>query len=321
MPRELKIIYMGTPDFAVTPLKSILDAGYNVSAVVTVPDKPVGRGQQMQMSAVKKFAIENGLPVMQPENLKSNDFIEELKKYEANLFVVVAFRMLPETVWSMPAYGTINLHASLLPQYRGAAPINHALINGETQTGVTTFFIEKQIDTGKIIIQDTVEITREENAGTLHDKLMFLGSKTLVRTLELISENKIRETDQKLLISNENSLKQAPKIYKQDCLINWAEPGMVIYNKIRGLSPYPCAHTHIGEGNKKKQLKIFKARFVEEDDVQAYGKIITDNKNILGIYVKDGIVYVEEVQLEGKKRMTVNEFLRGFAVKAEEKMY
>jgi len=305
---------MGTPDFAVEPLRAIINSGYEVVAVVTMPDKPAGRGQILQSSPVKKFAIEHNIPLLQPVKLRDPIFVNDLKALKANLIVVVAFRMLPEQVWQMPEFGTLNLHASLLPQYRGAAPINHAIMNGETETGVTTFFIEKEIDTGKIILSAKVSIAMEEDAGALHDKLMHKGSKLIIDTLERIVKNEVREINQTELVKDSAELKLAPKIYKENCQIDWNKPVLEIYNKIRGLSPYPGAFTSISMNNTDPRiLKIFKCSFESIDTIsETCGKIYTDNKTYLKISGKDGFIHLEELQLEGKKRISCNEFLRGY---------
>ena len=250
----MRIIYFGTPEFAASQLEAILAAGYEVPAVVTTPDRPAGRGKQMHASEVKECALRHGLPVLQPEKLKDDDFVAKLRSYNADLFVVVAFRMLPEVVWSMPRKGTINLHASLLPQYRGAAPINHAIINGETETGLTTFILDKEIDTGAMIIQEKMPIGEKMNAGELHDALMNLGNDVIVKTIKMIDNNEVHPKSQETVIEEENlTLKPAPKIFKEDCYIDWNKSGKEIFNFVRGLSPYPAAHAKIQnpQGEKK----------------------------------------------------------------------
>lgn len=312
MKKHLRIIYMGTPEFAVEPLQSMLEAGYEVAAVITVPDKPMGRGRKIQESPVKRFASLHQIPVLQPVNLKAPGFITELQSYNANLQVVVAFRMLPEIVWQMPEFGTLNLHASLLPQYRGAAPINHAIINGETETGITTFFIEKEIDTGKIILSEKHPIFPDDDAGTLHDRLMLAGGKLIVRTLELISTNKVNEINQDVLVDKNTSLKIAPKLFKDDCRIDWNMGCKEIHNRIRGLSPYPGAFTMLELKNRPAQfLKIYKSGFQIQKVTEIPGTIVSDYKNLLSIYAENGLIHIREVQLEGKKRLNVEEFLRG----------
>ena len=306
--RELRIVFMGTPDFAVPSLDILVQHNYEIVGVITAPDKPAGRGQQLHQSAVKKYAVEKNLAVLQPEKLKNADFINELKALEPNLFIVVAFRMLPELVWQMPEYGTFNLHASLLPQYRGAAPINWAVINGEKETGVTTFFLQQEIDTGNIILQEKINIEDEDNAGSVHDKLMDIGSQLVLKTVQQIEENSVTEQPQELTTS-----KHAPKIYKETCLIDWNKPVLEIHNLIRGLSPYPTAFTHL-DG---KVLKIYKSavilRQAQDDSAQAQNDkaYLTDNKTYLSFKCANGYLDILELQLEGKKRMKVDEFLRG----------
>ena len=312
MSRELRIIYMGTPQFAVEPLRAMIHAGYNVLAVITAPDKPAGRGQKIHYSAVKEFAIENNIRILQPEKLKDPGFIHELKSLNANLQVVVAFRMLPEVVWQMPEYGTLNLHASLLPQYRGAAPINHAIINGETETGLTTFFIEQEIDTGNIILSRKLPILPSDDAGLLHDKLMVAGGDIMLETLKLIETGNIIAQRQENILPGKTVLNPAPKIFKNDCRINWADPCLKIHNRVRGLSPFPGAFSFLVTDNEIiKQVKIFGTTFQLTGTSGLPGTIITDNKNSFSVITGDGIIRIEELQLEGKKRMTAAEFLRG----------
>ncbi len=314
---NFRIIFMGTPDFATESLKILTENNYHIVAVITAPDKPAGRGRKLQQSSVKKYALEKGLKILQPTNLKNETFISELKKLKADLQIVVAFRMLPEIVWAMPKYGTINLHASLLPQYRGAAPINHAIINGETITGVTTFFIEKEIDTGNIIAQKKVKILPDENAGKLHDKLMFTGAQLILQTVDDIINDRVKPIPQKKLSEGE-ILKPAPKIFKEDCIINWQNPAEKIYNFIRGLSPYPAAMTKIRKGDKTYILKIFKTEVIKENHNHKIGKIISDNKNYLKIATKDAFIDIKELQLQGKKRMKVKDLLNGFDIEGVE---
>ncbi len=305
---------MGTPGFAVAPLQAILESGYKVAAVVTVPDKPAGRGQTLHQSAVKKYALEKGLPVLQPENLKSPGFIEQLQSFDANLQVVVAFRMLPQVIWSMPPLGTFNLHASLLPQYRGAAPINWAIINGETETGVTTFFLDEKIDTGKIILQEKVQILPQDNLEILYVKLMHSGSELVVKTLKSIENGTISPLDQHQFYSSEISLKTAPKIFKNDCEINWNTTSEQIHNLVRGLNPVPGAFTSlISSEGKVLNLKIFKTRPQKDKKNGLPGDIQTDCSTFLEILTSDGSILIDELQLEGKKRMLTSDFLRGFA--------
>jgi len=299
---------MGTPDFAVASLDALLNAGINIVAVVTAPDKPAGRGQKINESAVKKYAAEKGLPILQPVRLKALDFIEELRSFNADLQVVVAFRMLPEVVWNMPPKGTINLHASLLPHYRGAAPINWAVINGEKQTGVSTFFLQHEIDTGNIIFSEAVDIADDDTAGTVHDKLMLIGAELLVKTVRAIEAGDYTETPQKT--PHHEEPKHAPKIFKEDCLINWNQKAQTVYNHIRGLSPYPAAFTTLHD----KTLKIYTADLiVKEPGIQPSG-FLSDGKTYLHFACIDGFIAVKDIQIEGKKRMGVEEFLRGFRI-------
>ncbi len=299
----MKIVFMGTPDFAVASLNALVEAGFNVAAVVTAADKPAGRGQKLQESAVKLYAVSKGIKVLQPLKLKDPVFIKELKTIGADLQVVVAFRMLPEIVWNMPAKGTINLHASLLPQYRGAAPINHVIINGEELSGATTFFLKHEIDTGDVIFAESVEIKPDETAGELHDKLMDLGAGLLVRTVEAIAANNYTEQPQ----PQSSELKHAPKIFKEDCAIDWNQPAQKIYNLIRGLSPYPTAFTKLND----KTLKVFRAELDDKEPGIAPGGFLTDGKTFLKFAAKDGFIKLTDLQYEGKKRMQVDEFLRG----------
>lgn len=299
----MKIVFMGTPDFAVASLSALQQAGLSIVGVVTAADKPAGRGQKLNESAVKKYAVENGLRVLQPLKLKDPVFIEELKSLEADLFVVVAFRMLPEIVWQMPSKGTINLHGSLLPQYRGAAPINHVIINGEEETGVTTFFLKQEIDTGDIIFTDSVAITETETAGTLHDKLMVVGANLLVKTVKAIEADDYNEVPQ----PESEELKAAPKIFKDYCKIDWNQPNQTVYNHIRGLSPYPTAFTTLND----KNFKIFNAEPEDKEPGISTGAFLTDGKTYLKFATKDGFIKVTDVQFEGKKRMLIDELLRG----------
>jgi methionyl-tRNA formyltransferase len=303
---QLRIIFFGTPDFAVASLDALVTAGANIIAVVTAPDKPAGRGMQLQASAIKQYAIAKGLPVLQPEKMKSPSFLEELKDLNADLQVVVAFRMMPEVVWNMPPMCTINVHGSLLPQYRGAAPINWAIINGETGTGVTTFKLKHEIDTGDILLQQKVPILPEDNAGTLHNKLMKAGADLLVTTVKGIADGTLREISQRDVAVNE--LKHAPKLFNEHLLINWDKPVSEIHNFIRGLSPYPAAYTLLNG----KQLKIYTSHFQQDTLSVASGTHDTDHATFLRFAGADGWLYVDELQLEGKKRMNVVDFLRGF---------
>ena len=299
---------MGTPDFAVGILDTIYKNNYDIVGVITAPDKPAGRGQKVSMSAVKEYALEKNLRLLQPTNLKSEDFLAELKSLDANLQVVVAFRMLPEVVWKMPKLGTFNLHASLLPEYRGAAPINWAIINGETKTGVTTFFIDDKIDTGAMILSKETEIGANETAGELHDRLMHLGSETVLETLQLIESGKATTT----LQENNPDVKTAYKLNKENCKIDWSQSGKTIFNLIRGLSPYPAAWTFIKDGENEWNVKIYLASFEEKTHSETIGKISTTKKEIF-IATKDGLLKIESLQFPGKKRMLAHELLNGIS--------
>lgn len=301
----MKIVFMGTPGFAVESLKALCDNGYDVAAVVTMPDKPSGRGQKINKSAVKIYAEEHGLRILQPEKLKDETFIATLREINADLQVVVAFRMLPEIVWSMPKHGTINVHASLLPQYRGAAPINWAVMNGDKQTGVTTFKLKHEIDTGDILMQKAVDILPDDNAGTIHNKLMYMGGELLLDTVKAIAEGRSVEQSQNLLAEGV-ILRHAPKIFKDDMRIDWNDTTENIHNKVRGLSPYPAAWTEI----KETTIKIFRTKKGMKGDLPA-GEIATDNKTYLEIGTADGSLSVEELQMAGKKRMDIKTFLMG----------
>ena len=312
--KDLRIVFMGTPVFAVETLKALVENEYNVVAVVTQPDKPVGRhGSVLQPSAVKKYALEKGLPVLQPEKMKDPAFVEELRNYKANLQVVVAFRMLPEVVWDMPAYGTFNVHAALLPQYRGAAPINWAVINGETQTGVTTFFLDKEIDTGRIIMQKPFDIPDEADVEYVYDGLMHLGADICLETLEktIAADGHPESIPQAELEGKFSRLYDAPKLFKNTCEINWDRPCKRIYDFIRGLSPYPGAWTTLRDTNGKDTvLKIFKSECSGKSNNIAPGRIVVDNKDMY-VTAKDGLLKIIELQLAGKKRMAARDFLNG----------
>jgi len=307
----LKVVFMGTPEFAVATLDALVNSSHKVIAVVTTPDKPAGRGQKLQTSAVKQYAQENNIPVLQPDKMKDENFLEQLQNLDADIFIVVAFRMLPEQVWSLPYLGTINLHGSLLPQYRGAAPINWAIINGEKETGVTTFFIDKEIDTGLIIEQEKIKISPNETAGELHDRMMLIGGKVVIRTLDAMERRSIKPMPQSKYINSATKLKAAPKIFKETCKIDWSKEGQTIFNQIRGLSPYPAAWS-ILKAESSMVTKIFEAVFITEKHKYQPGKIITDNKTNLMVAVADGFVAIKTLQLEGKKKLSVEEFLRGF---------
>ena len=309
---KLRIVFMGTPEFAVGILNTILKNNYEVVGVITAADKPAGRGQKIKYSAVKEYALENDLKLLQPTNLKDESFLLELKKINANLQVVVAFRMLPEVVWKMPTLGTFNLHASLLPNYRGAAPINWAIINGETKTGVTSFFIDEKIDTGAMILSEEIEISTTENAGELHDKLMILGSDVVVKTLSLIESGKVTTTIQK----DNSEIKTAYKLNKENCKIDWSKNGKEIHNLIRGLSPYPCAWTFFIDGENEWNVKIYDVNFVEEKHDYLVGRIHSSKKE-LKIAVKDGFIEVNALQFPGKKKMKTIELLNGIQFSSE----
>lgn len=304
--KDLRIVFLGTPEFAVASLKALVDAGANVVAVVTAPDRPAGRGRRLQESDVKKYAVSEGLTVLQPTKLKDPDFLEELASYKADLQVVVAFRMLPVVVWDMPPMGTINVHGSLLPQYRGAAPINRAIMNGEKESGVTTFKLKHEIDTGDILLQKKVAILPEDNVGILYEKLMIEGAALIVETVRKLAEGNIKETPQADIAESE--LKSAPKIFKEDTFIDWADSAERVHNIIRGLSPYPGAYTEL----QGKTFKIYKSHIDKCEINVEVGEYDTDGKSYLRFAAQDGWLYADEVQAEGKKRMPIQDFLRGF---------
>lgn len=307
-----RLIFMGTPEFAVASLRQLLEAGYNIVAVITAPDRPAGRGLQLNESAVKKYAVANALPVLQPEKLKNVEFLAALRSLKADLQVVVAFRMLPEVVWNMPPLGTVNLHASLLPQYRGAAPINWAIINGEKETGVTTFKLQQEIDTGNILLSQKIVIGDEETAGHLHDRMKEIGADLLVKTVNGIKNKTIKEISQQLLSAIgpelQAGLKHAPKISGETCKIDWKKNVSEVYNLIRGLSPYPAAFTTLNG----KTIKIFRAGKEQGAPLSQAGEYETDRKSYLKYACNDGYISIKELQVEGKKRNTIEEFLRGF---------
>lgn len=308
--QDLRIVFMGTPDFAVESLRSLVEGGYNIIGVVTMPDKPIGRhGSVLQASPVKEYALLQGLPVLQPEKLKAPEFVEQLRSLKADLQIVVAFRMLPEVVWSMPPMGTFNLHASLLPQYRGAAPINWAVINGETETGITTFFLRHEIDTGKIIQQVHVPIHPDDNVGDVHDRLMLLGGKLVVETVDNILAGTIQPIEQANLMPD--VLKSAPKIFHDTCMIQWDMPAKQVYDFIRGLSPYPAAWTTL----KTQQVKIYQAHITTDSSTEVHpGTLSSDGKTYLRVATSNQWLSLDTIQLAGKKRMSVQDFLRGFHV-------
>jgi methionyl-tRNA formyltransferase len=307
--QSLRIIFMGTPEFAVASLDALVKAGCNIVGVITAPDKPAGRGMEIQQSAVKKYAVENNLHVLQPEKLKNPDFLDELRSLKADLQVVVAFRMLPEAVWNMPPMGSVNLHGSLLPQYRGAAPINWAVINGEKETGVTTFKLKHEIDTGDILLQESFAINETANAGDVHDKMKEIGARLLVKTVKGLADGSLNETPQLSTLNSQlSTLKHAPKIFTETCTIDWNKPVDEVYNLIRGLAPYPAAFTFL----KEKKLKIYKAEKIFEQPLELAGSFKTDNKNYLQFACADGYISIMELQLEGKKKMDTASFLRGY---------
>ena len=310
--QDLRIVYMGTPDFAVEPLRKLVEGGYNVVGVITMPDKPIGRHQtELSASPVKQYAVEHGLKVLQPAKLKDPDFIEELRSLQVDLQIVVAFRMLPEVVWAMPRLGTFNLHAALLPQYRGAAPINWAIINGDTQTGITTFFLDHDIDTGSVIQRVPVPILDTDNAEDVHDKLMYLGSDLVVETVDNILADRVHPIPQEELVSDE-PLRPAPKIFKETCRIDWSLGVKRIYDFIRGLSPYPAAWTELLVNGKKSVLKVYATTKEFTTSSESVGTVLTDGKTYLKVALADGYLHLQTLQLAGKKRMEVADFLRGF---------
>jgi methionyl-tRNA formyltransferase len=312
--KDLRIVFMGTPEFAVPVLKAILDGGYNVAGVITAPDRNAGRGRKLKMSAVKEFALQRSLHILQPTNLKDPDFLSELKKVSPNLQIVVAFRMLPQSVWSLPEYGTFNLHASLLPQYRGASPINFAIINGEKETGLSTFYIDEKIDTGRIIDNVKIRIDDDDTAGTLHDKMMILGASLVLNTLRKILSDNADAIEQDSLQHEFHNLKSAPKLLKEDCHIKLMNNPDDIRNFVRGLSPYPAAYLMLElKSGEQSPVKIFKIKIMSyERCLEPSGTIITDNTSYIDVVSDSGIIRICELQVSGKKRMTTQDFLRGF---------
>jgi len=304
MEKNLRIVFLGTPEFAVASLKALVDSGYNIVGVITAPDKPAGRGMKITESAVKKYALEKGLKILQPEKLKNPKFLEELKSLNADLQVVVAFRMLPEVIWNMPPLGTINVHGSLLPQYRGAAPINWAIINGEKETGVTTFKLQQEIDTGNILLQEKITIKDNETAGELHDEMKELGASVLTKTIQQLVEGTVREIPQNMTTSY---IKHAPKIFTETCKIDWNNSSENIYNLIRGLSPFPGAFTFLND----KMLKIYKCKIEKNTHQYKNGLFLTDNKTYFKFTCPDGYIHIIDLQMQDKKRMNVEDFLRG----------
>ncbi len=323
--QDIRIVFMGTPDFAVPTLDALVTGGYNVVGVITMPDKPIGRGYKVQYSPVKQYALDHNLPLLQPEKLKDESFLEALRAWHADLQIVVAFRMLPEVVWAMPRLGTFNLHAALLPQYRGAAPLNWAVINGDKVTGATTFFLDHQIDTGRIILKQPLEIGAEENVGSLHDRMMEMGKGLVTRTVDLLLEadgdlSRVPTIDQNTLLQDLKAstgideLRPAPKIFKETCELHFNQPVRSLHNLVRGLSPYPAAWTTLAG---LSPVKVFRTRIVSEGTTQsaeAIGKIETDNRSYIHVTCADGILSLEELQLPGKKRMDVRALLNGFRV-------
>jgi methionyl-tRNA formyltransferase len=312
--KDVRIVFMGTPDFAVTILKSLVENNYNIVGVITAPDKPAGRGRKINESAVKKYAKSQDLNILQPTNLKNEDFLKELSALQANLQIVVAFRMLPKVVWNMPEYGTFNLHASLLPEYRGAAPIHWAIINGETKTGVTTFFIDDKIDTGEIILQKECEINEDEIVGSLHDKLMYLGADLVLDTVQLIEQGKVTTYKQP-----EKEEKTAYKLFPHNCKINWNDSLDNIYNKVRGLNPFPAAWTTIYNNGEEITAKIYKVSKELSNHSYPNGTIIT-TKTIIKVATKDGFINIHEIKLSGKRKMDVQSLLNGYQFSLEAKM-
>ncbi len=315
---ELKIIFFGTPDFAVESLSRLVDGGYNVAAVVTMPDKPAGRGRQLQESDVKRYAVEHGLPVLQPVSLKDEAFIEELHSFNAQLFIVIAFRMLPEVVWQMPPLGTFNLHASLLPRYRGAAPINWAVMNGDTETGVTTFFLKHEIDTGDVIQQRSCPIGRHENVEDIHDRLMVMGADMVIETVDAIIAGTVKPIPQDQMLTTGQQPTPAPKIFKETCRIDWTRPAEQVYNHIRGLSPYPAAWASLMDETENivTTLKIYKTGEPQpygNSEHPVAGTILADRKT-MRIACADGWIEILSLQQSGKKRMDTDAFLRGFTI-------
>jgi methionyl-tRNA formyltransferase len=309
---DLRIVFMGTPEFAVTSLKMLHKSGHNVVGVITAPDRPSGRGRKIATSPVKDFALANGLKLFQPTNLKEENFIATLSALNANLQIVVAFRMLPKVVWDMPELGTFNLHASLLPQYRGAAPINHVIINGEKKTGLTTFFIDEKIDTGRIIKQEEMEIREQETFGELHDRMKEKGAALIIQTIDLILSKKVTAVKQSFFIDSDKQLKSAPKIFKEDCRIDWSKSAEKINNLVRGLCPSPSAFAILTCNDEKDRIvKIFRGSADISTANEVFGKIFTDNKTYLKVTTCDGYFNILELQMEGKKKTNILEFLRG----------
>ncbi|MCK9617911.1 MAG: methionyl-tRNA formyltransferase [Lentimicrobiaceae bacterium] len=315
MKKDVHIVFMGTPRFAVASLEILLKNNYTISGVVTTPDKPAGRGQKLRMSDVKEYALHHHLHILQPDNLKNPIFIKELISLHADLFIVVAYRMLPEVVWRIPPLGTVNLHASLLPDYRGAAPINHAIINGETVSGVTTFFIDNTIDTGNIILRKEVPVFPEETAGELHDRLMHTGAEVVLETVKILQQNAVVTFTQETFLQNDKNRKIAPKIFKENCKINWNQDVNIVYNFIRGLSPYPAAFTELNSHEGEKFIiKIFRAEKITNKQIATPGTVIVENNINLYLACTNGWLRITELQLSGKKKLSSADFLNGFSV-------
>lgn len=306
--KKLKVVFLGTPDFAVASMKAIHESDHELVGAITMPDKPAGRGKKLQSSPVKNYAVEHNIPLLQPSNLKDEEFLADLKAWGADIFIVVAFRMLPEAVWNMPEMGTVNLHGSLLPDYRGAAPINWAVMNGDTKTGVSTFQLKHKIDTGDILLQESTPISEDDNVGTVHDRLMNIGANLIVTTLDQLSEGTVKPLPQDSF--NEGPYREAPKLFKPDCLIDWSKDQIKIFNQIRGLSPYPAAYTVLSDGKEEKNMKIFKT-LKSEKKIES-GKIEIEAKKVF-IGTNTHALELIEVQLAGKKRMTVKDLLNGFS--------
>ena len=314
---DLRIVYMGTPDFAVESLRCLVEGGYNVVGVITMPDKPAGRGHKLQFSPVKQYALEHSLPLLQPEKLKDEAFVEALREWKADLQIVVAFRMLPEVVWNMPRLGTFNLHASLLPQYRGAAPINWAVINGDTETGITTFFLRHEIDTGEVIQQVRIPIADTDDVGIVHDKLMMLGGKLVTETVDAILNDAVKPIPQEEM-AVVGELRPAPKIFKDTCRIDWNQPVKRIYDFIRGLSPYPAAWSELVQPDGETVvMKIFETEKIIQSHQLTPGTLLTEGKTYIHVAAADGIIGIRALQLPGKKRLKTDELLRGFRLTEE----
>lgn len=311
--KDLRIVFMGTPDFAVASLKILVENNYNIVGVITMPDKPAGRGYKLQYSAVKQYALDKELPLLQPENLKDDGFLTDLRSWNADLQIVVAFRMLPEVVWTMPRLGTFNLHGSLLPQYRGAAPINWAIMNGEKETGVTTFFLQQEIDTGEIICQDKISIGDNDNVGQIYEILMHKGAELVKQTVDLILADQVSSISQEQFYKSEQDLKIAPKIFKDTCKIDWNKSPEAIHNHIRGLSPYPCAWTLLNLVDQDPMtIKIYESGIIPSDQNLPVGTVVTDNKTYLHVACKKGLLAITKMQMPGKRAMDITDILNGF---------